>query len=118
MCWEANVISFKSLLGSSIANVLEFQAIPLSVGTGFTNGWAQLTYDAVKAFNVATSATGYTGETGTTFAPSTTFSGLPTVGFAVQTFVNGTLSDSAGRLIQSSYAAATSVTATRDRNKD
>ena len=34
---------------------------------------------------------------------STTFSGLPTVGFAVQTFVNGTLTDSTGKLIQSSY---------------
>ena len=35
--------------------------------------------------------------------PHTTFIGLPTIGFAVQTFVNGTLTDSAGRLIQSSY---------------
>jgi len=101
LCWESNIISFKSTVGSGIANVLG-SGNSYTVSTGFTNGWAQLTYSPT-AFNVATSATGYTGETGTTFAASTTFLGLPTIGFAVQTFVNGTLTDSGGHLIQSSY---------------
>ena len=48
--------------------------------------------------------TGYDPSLGTTFTPaSTTFAGLPTIGFAVQTFVNGTLTDSTGKLVQSSY---------------
>ena len=56
------------------------------------------------AINVATAATGLRSErTGAPITPSTTFSGLPTIGFAVQTFVNGTLTDTAGKLIQSSY---------------
>jgi hypothetical protein len=101
LCWETNIISFKSSLGSGIANVLG-SANSYTVTTGFTNGWAQLTYSPT-AFNISTTATGYTGETGTTFTPSTTFNGLPTIGFAVQTFVNGTLTDSGGHLIQSSY---------------
>ena len=101
LCWESNIISFKSSLGSGIANVLG-SGNSYTVTTGFTNGWAQLSYSAT-AINVSTSSTGYTGETGTTFPASTTFSGLPTIGFAVQTFVNGTLTDSAGHFIQSSY---------------
>ena len=33
----------------------------------------------------------------------TTFYGLPIIGFGVQTFLNGTLTDATNRLIQSSY---------------
>ena len=101
LCWEANIISFKSTAGSKVANVLG-SGNSYTVSTGFTNGWASLTYSAT-AFNISTTATGYTGESGTTFAPSTTFHGLPTIGFAVQTFVNGTLTDAGGKAIQSSF---------------
>jgi len=102
LCWESNIISFKSTVGSGIANVLG-SGNSYTVSTGFTNGWAQLTY-ASTAINVASAGVIYdptflSGPTGT----STTFSGLPTIGFAVQTFVNGTLTDSGGHLIQSSY---------------
>ena len=34
---------------------------------------------------------------------TTTFTGLPIIGFGVQTFFNGTLTDASNRLIQSSY---------------
>jgi hypothetical protein len=105
LCWEANIVSFKSIIGSGIANVLG-SGNAYTVNTGFTNGWARLTFDPDTAYLVPNIAT----EINTVAIPpiptditGTTFIGLPTVGFAVQTFVNGTLSDSQGRFIQSSY---------------
>jgi hypothetical protein len=73
-----------------------------TVGTQFQSGWGMVTFDA-KAINVADTAVTYDQLTGVAVPTSTTFSGLPTIGFAVQTFVNGTLSDAAGKLVQSSY---------------
>jgi len=103
LCWESNIISFKNAKASNLANVLG-SANSYTVNTGFTSGWANLSFTAT-AYNIATS--GFTYDASATapasVAGSTTFSGLPTIGFAVQTFVNGTLSDSAGKLIQSSY---------------
>jgi len=105
LCWEANIVSFKATNGSGIANVLG-SGNAYTVNTGFTSGWARLTFDPDTAVLVPNIAT----EINTVAIPpipvditGTTFVGLPTVGFAVQTFVNGTLSDSQGRFIQSSY---------------
>jgi hypothetical protein len=102
LCWEANVISFKNPAASGIAQVLG-SGNSYTVTTGFTNGWGVVTYSPL-AINVATTASVYDPIL-QTVAPATslTFSGLPTIGFAVQTFVNGTLTDSTGKLIQSSY---------------
>ena len=102
LCWESNIISFKNAKASNLANVLG-SANSYTVNTGFTSGWANLGFTAT-AINIASS--GVTWDPTTLVGPtggSTTFSGLPTIGFAVQTFVNGTLSDSAGKLVQSSY---------------
>jgi hypothetical protein len=102
LCWESNIISFKNSTASNIANVLG-SGNSYTVGTGFTSGWGVVTYDKTL-INVATTAYAY--DPMAAIAPataSTTFSGLPTIGFAVQTFVNGTLSDTAGKLVQSSY---------------
>ena len=103
LCWEANIISFKATKGSNIFNVLGSQN-SYTVATGFTSGWASLGFSAT-AFNVATTGVTWdaTNLVGPDVVADATFFGLPTIGFAVQTFVNGTLSDSAGRLVQSSY---------------
>ncbi len=75
-----------------------------TVATGFTSGWASLGFSAT-AFNVATTGVTWdaTNLVGPDVVADATFFGLPTIGFAVQTFVNGTLSDSQGRFVQSSY---------------
>jgi hypothetical protein len=101
LCWEANVLTFKNPAASNIANVLG-SGNSYTVNTSFTSGWGVLTWGPT-AINVATAGVMYDPLLGTTSVASTTFSGLPTVGFAVQTFVNGTLTDGAGRFIQSSY---------------
>jgi len=108
LCWESNIISFKNTGASNIANVLGSDN-SYTVGTLFSNGWGVVTFDTTgtnpKAINIATGAFAYDpmNPAGGAFATGTTFAGLPTIGFAVQTFVNGTLSDTAGKLIQSSY---------------
>jgi hypothetical protein len=97
LCWESNILTFSN------SNVLG-SGNKYNIATAESAGWMNLTFAYAGAVNVATGgATGYDPITGTLFAPSTTFAGLPTIGFAVQTFVNGTLTDSAGKLIQSSY---------------
>ncbi len=103
LCWESNIISFKnSTVGSNIANVLG-SGNAYVVDTNFQNGWGVLTFVNPLAITVADVAVAYDPATITAVVPSLTFSGLPTVGFMVQTFVNGTLTDGQGRFIQSSY---------------
>ena len=109
LCWEANIVSFKAISipgGSGIANVLG-SGNAYTVGTGFNSGWARLTFDKTTARLVPDVANGIQhlehspGCHGYFWILRSI--GLPTVGFAVQTFVNGTLSDSQGRFVQSSY---------------
>ncbi len=101
LCWESNVISFHNPAESNIANVLG-SGNSYTVETGFQSGWGVLTFGP-SAINVSSATGVYDPLTITIAAGSTSFFGLPTVGFAVQTFVNGTLTDGAGRFIQSSY---------------
>ena len=107
LCWEANVISFarpstSTVLGSNLLG----SANRTDVTTDKQSGWGDLTFRA-GAVNIATGgAIGYDPQTGITFAPSTTFSGLPVIGFAAQSFVNGTLTDTSGALIRSTYGAS------------
>jgi hypothetical protein len=96
LCWETNVLTFNN------SNVFG-SGNKYNIATTETAGWMNLTFAYAGAINVATAATGYDPTLGTPIAPSTTFAGLPTIGFAVQTFVNGTLTDGSGKLIQSSY---------------
>ena len=95
LCWESNILTFNN------SNVLG-SANKYNINTGEANGWMNVGFRA-GAINVAVSSSGFDPSTGTLTAPSTTFSGLPTIGFAVQTYVNGTLTDTTGKLIQSSY---------------
>jgi hypothetical protein len=89
ICWEANVITFNN------SNVLA-SVNKSNITTGFENGWLRL------GFATSTSSTFHTlgNSTNTThmFGPSfistgltKTYLGLPVVGFAVQSFNNGTL---------------------------
>jgi len=94
ICWEANVITFNNsnVLGSTnLANI--------PVPGGFQNGWLNLGFptgisgaatDVHRMVNLgATSITTIGG--GTSTGNTTTYVGLPVVGFAVQSFTNGTL---------------------------
>ena len=68
----------------------------VSLSTDYTAGWMNLNFP-VGASTI------YTGNYHTLPMSNTTFSGLPIIGFGVQTFFNGTLTDASNRLIQSSY---------------
>jgi len=104
ICWEANVVSFN---GSNVFGSKNLTAIP----TTFQNGWAALNFNGASlpagvhtllggGSTVFSTATG-----GTTTTLTTTFNGLPVVGFAAQSFQNGTLPGATGvaALIQSNY---------------
>jgi hypothetical protein len=102
ICWEANILSIngKSPLGS---------ANSYTIATLFTNGWMNMQFGSAAGVSpvwvptmTATAATAFVN--GAASAASTTFTGLPVLGFAVQTFTNGTLTDASNRLIQSTYA--------------
>jgi len=89
ICWEANVLTFNG--GNALGSTNN-----VSLSTAYANGWMDL------SFPVAAN-TIYTGNHHELVTDNGTFQGLPIIGFAVQTFNNGTLADSAGKLIQSSY---------------
>jgi hypothetical protein len=89
ICWEANVITFNN------SNVLASKNTS-NINTSFQNGWLRL------GFATTTSATFHTlgnqtntthtwGVSGFSTGITKTYLGLPVVGFAVQSFTNGTL---------------------------
>jgi hypothetical protein len=89
ICWEANVITFNN------SNVLASKNTS-NINTSFQNGWLRL------GFSRSTSSTFHTlgNQTNTTHTSGVssfstgitkTYLGLPVVGFAVQSFTNGTL---------------------------
>jgi hypothetical protein len=93
ICWEANVISFAS------SNVLGSKNVA-NLPTTFENGWANLN------FWPATSAVQTAGKHMLVNPDSlNTYYGLPTIGFAVQTFNNGTL-QVGGVGVQSTYGGS------------
>lgn len=102
MCWEANVINFngKNIFGSSNA---------VSIITAFQNGWMEVGFPYGKALGgtppagthtlVSDGAVYYALNSGGGFgssASAATFTGLPVIGFAAQTFRPGTASSYAG----------------------
>jgi hypothetical protein len=103
LCWEANVISFAG------TNVLGSKNVS-NIGTSFENGWVAMNFNGTtvpagrhqlvggvsQTVNLAT-----TPPTIGTLA-TTTFNGLPVIGFAAITFENGTLT-SGGLNVQSNY---------------
>jgi hypothetical protein len=115
LCWEANVLTFNggNLLGS-INN--------LSATVEYQNGWADLListpaagkFDGLFAHYLPAAAITKTSPLGGTSTLPGTFFGLPIIGFAAQSFTNGTLTTTSGSLIQANYAGAFNHRFTRD----
>ena len=111
ICWEANVVTFNNtnVFGSKNNT---------SISTGFSSGWVGLnmvggsTVPANKHQLIGGASTVFNTSSGTTSLASTTFSGLPVVGFAAITFNNGTLT-SGTSLIQSQYGGNSTHKQTR-----
>jgi hypothetical protein len=103
LCWEANVISFagQNVLGSKNVS---------NIGTTFSNGWVAMNFNGSTVPAGRHQLVGGTSQTVNlaTTPPTigtlttTTFNGLPVIGFAAITFENGTLTS--GQLnVQSNY---------------
>ena len=98
ICWEANVITLNNtnVLGSkNVANI----------PTTFSNGWISLNFIAASPKHqlVGGASTTFNTKTGVQGAlATTTFAGLPVIGFAAITFENETLPGASGP-IQSNY---------------
>jgi len=80
LCWEANVIAFaRPSTNVTIGANLLGSANRVDLTTDKAAGWMQLTFRA-GAINGATFGTaGYDPQTGVTFTPDATFSGLPVI---------------------------------------
>ena len=113
LCWEANVISVN---GNNVLGSKNVSNIP----TTFTAGWISLnfrgsTVPATRHQLIGGVSQGFNTATGGTFTtPTTTFNGLPVVGFAAITFENETLSVGPGSAIQSNYGGNFSHKVTTD----
>jgi len=89
ICWEANIVTFNN------SNLLA-SANKSNINTTFTNGWLRLGFvrSTSATFHTLGNVTATTHIGGPTFSSSgltKTYLGLPVVGFAVQSFTNGTL---------------------------
>jgi hypothetical protein len=107
LCWEANVISYVYPQGSATpaqSTVLGSKNFS-TVKTDFVNGWVSLAFPLVGSRHMleGPGSTVFNTATGITSATATTsFNGLPVIGFAAITFENGQLSLGPG-LLQSNY---------------
>ena len=89
ICWEANVITFNN------TNVLASKNTS-NINTTFQNGWLRLgfvtsTASTFHTLGNSTATTWVQGVSSFSTGRTKTYFGLPVVGFAVQTFTNGTL---------------------------
>jgi len=89
ICWEANIITFNN------SNVLASKNVA-NINTGFENGWLKLGFarSTASPFHTLGNVTNTTHVSFVDFTSSgltKTYLGLPVVGFAVQSFTNGTL---------------------------
>lgn len=85
LCWEANVVTFNNskVLGGVLTNY--------NVNTAYANGWGSLQFYS-NALAAAPTLNSSSVAQGIELAGARdTFTGLPTVGFAVQKYVNGNL---------------------------
>ncbi len=104
LCWEANVVTFNNsnLLGSQNS---------ANITTTFPNGWLTLGFfpssvtGVVHTLGNAATTRAVLGQAPSASGPATYF-GLPVVGFAAQSFNNGTLTVGTATNVQSSYAGA------------
>ncbi len=105
LCWEANVLTFNSsqVLGSTNNR---------NITTTYSNGWADLLFPQTSsgrgdsggpAHYLPSFSTTITPLVGPPTTGTVSYFGLPVIGFAVQSFNNGTLTNQAGALVQSQY---------------
>ena len=96
LCWEANVVSIRGDNGTGASLVLGSQNVrDIRITTGAQNGWGTLSFTGTNAttnglVSLASSVSG-NWSTLATVTASQRFLGLPTIGFMVRTFNNGTL---------------------------
>ncbi len=106
ICWEANVISYLYGGGALPAESTVFGStnfVPIS--SDFVNGWVAMSFAPIGGRHqlVGPGSTVFNTRTGQTIGTvSTTFNGLPAIGFAAVVYENGTLT-SGGTAIQSNY---------------
>ena len=111
LCWEANVVTFNNtnVFGSkNVANIDVANPAP-----AFINGYVAMNFQTSVSPSVHELISTTAGSQNITVAPngtitggpvsSTTFQGLPTIGFAAITFNNGTLTNAAGASVLSNY---------------
>jgi hypothetical protein len=89
ICWEVNIVTFNN------TNVLA-SLNKSNINTGFPNGWLRLgftqtTNPVLHKLGNQTNTTHVWGASGFSTGLTKTYLGLPVVGFAVQSFTNGTL---------------------------
>jgi hypothetical protein len=105
LCWEANVLTFNAsqVLGSTNNR---------NVVTTYQNGWANLSFTLASnatsdgnsphsLTNFNTTITNIGG--GSTSGTTVSYIGLPVIGFAVESYNNGTLTGANGSQVQSQY---------------
>jgi len=111
-CWEANVVSYRypsTKAAPAVSAVLGSKNF-YSQGTDFSAGWVAINLTSANVAPgrhrlIGGGSTVFNTKTGQTIGlTTTTFNGLPVIGFAAITFENGTLSlTPAGAQIQSNY---------------
>jgi len=107
ICYEANVITYNN------SNVLDSVNVA-NIPTTFQNGWVSLTFAPATSqvggqAHVLTGASTITqtitaAGTVTPGVAASIYTGLPTIGYAVSTFNNGTLTDSTGAKVNATYS--------------
>ncbi len=103
ICWEVNIVTFNNTNVFGSKNTA-------NIPTSFQNGWVGVnfiapTVPAGKHQLVGGASTVFTNGVLGTPLTSTTFNGLPVIGFSAITFENGTLTSPQG-LIQSQYGGS------------
>lgn len=95
LCHEANVLTIN---GSDVLAGSERVSQNLELPADFDNGWLEMDFAAQPSPNVTIGGAprrleGFESVGGASTGASVSFAGLPSVGFAVQKYVNGTLAD-------------------------
>ena len=118
LCWESNVLSIRNgaQTGPTTSSLVlgSVNVTNVTVGSTFQNGWARLTFTGANASTngmagaAATSDRTAVNSTTAAIAAGTagaqTFFGLPSTGFMIRTFTNGTLTCGSGSC-QGNYSA-------------
>jgi len=105
LCWEANVVTFTGASSTAVLGSVN----TANIATTNQNGWLRVGFPTISGNPTAhvlpnfanTTVTPLTGAS--TSGLSRTYFGLPVIGFAVQTFTNGTLTVGSTSNVLSNY---------------